>query len=752
MRIPLDYYRILGLPHHADPEQVQQAHRDRLLSMPRREYSDAVVTSRRRLFDLASSILLDPEKRAVYDATILPDTQTHDQESSQATQHTGGQEIPQKQANLNLSASLGLELGTSVVVITPTIEVDDKDIAGALLILLELGEYDKVLNISRVFIDTNTISPQAERSPHNPDIILTVALAYLEMGRDHWKQGHYEAAAQALETGQELLLREGLFISIRSEIQADLFKLRPYRILELLATPDYKTDDHRQGLLLLQEMLEARRGIDGSGNDYSGLSIDDFLRFMQQLRSYMTTAEQQKLFEEESRRPSPVASYLAVYALIARGFSQCQPALIRRAKGLLLKLSTKQDVHLEQAVCALLLGQTDEASSILELSGEQEQITFIRQYSEGAPDLLPGLCLYSEKWLQEEVYPHFRDLANETASLKSYFADDQVQSYLEELPNTNGAIGSEWTISPTARNGLGHAFTPSTFTRPTAKSTPPKEPSGIPSSSPWESERSSHAGTTSVIDRPLSRVAPRVSRLSGSRSTASMATAASSDTLIPLPKPLRETSTQEAKKPRTTKSKRKVQVGRFLIVVVTGLGLVFGLVSLAAWGWRSLTSPSSTKESLTILELPLMPVLDVMAKTSDTVVAKSGPMDKELAAKVVEAWQSTKSKALGNTYEIDTLDSILVDPVLTDWKSRAKELKDTNSYLQYITKSVDVKNVVQEGEDKARVTAMISETRNYFNNGNLDSGASKEDANYEVEYDLVRQDNTWLIKDMIVSE
>jgi len=43
------------------------------------------------------------------------------------------------------------------------------------------------------------------------------------------------------------------------------------------------------------------------------LSLDDFLRFIQQLRSYLTAAEQQSLFEAESQRPS-VATYLAVYA------------------------------------------------------------------------------------------------------------------------------------------------------------------------------------------------------------------------------------------------------------------------------------------------------------------------------------------------------------------------------------------------------------------------------------------------------
>lgn len=91
-------------------------------------------------------------------------------------------------------------------------------------------------------------------------------------------------------------------------------------------------------------------------------------RFIQQLRNYLTVAEQHQLFEAESKRPSAVATYLAVYASLAKGFAQRQPALIRQAKHLLIRLSRRQDVHLEQSLCAMLLGQTEEATRVLELA------------------------------------------------------------------------------------------------------------------------------------------------------------------------------------------------------------------------------------------------------------------------------------------------------------------------------------------------------------------------------------------------
>ncbi|MEE3718294.1 IMS domain-containing protein [Tumidithrix elongata RA019] len=737
MRIPLDYYRILGLTSQATFEQIQLTHRDRVLSMPRREYSDAAIASRKRIIDSAYALLSDPARRRDYDASVALELEEQAADPEQKTER---------------SDSVSTEL-----------EIEDQDLPGLLLLLHELGEYEQVLTIAQPYYDPDAISFQSVRVSRDPDVTLTVALSYLEVGRENWKQGQYESAAQSLESGQELLLREGLFLSVRSEIQADLFRLRPYRILELLAAPDSKVAEHRQGMLLLQEMLEARRGIDGTGNDSSGLGIDDFLRFIQQLRGYMTAAEQQTLFEDEARRPSSVASYLAVYALIARGFSQRQPALIRRAKGLLVKLSVKQDIYLEQAVCALLLGQTEEASNALEKSGEREQIAFIRRNSEDSPDLLPGLCLYSERWLQEEVYPHFRDLINQVVSLKDYFADDQVQSYLEELPNTNGLGNSDWVmpsfssrITTTASPDLGNdseneyvsplngrSETKVGFREGARFETPPERriESKVPA---YTAERTSRLGRTSLLDRPTSDLDRKTSTHSNTR------------TLPPLPKPrenarqgLRE-SAKDHKKSSPSRS-RRVKPQRFILLLLIVFGLMGGLISLSVWAWKSLTSPPKA-ESVVSMERSLAPLLTSAKSEGLTVTAKPGPMDKDIAIKLIESWQATKSKALGNAYDTEALTSILTEPVLSDWKSRAKELKSSNSYLQYISKPAEVVKVTPDGDDRARVTAKVSETRNYFNNGNLDASASKSDTSYLVEYDFVRKDDKWLIRDMLVSE
>ncbi|MFM9160515.1 MAG: J domain-containing protein, partial [Dolichospermum sp.] len=385
MRIPLDYYRILGLPLAATQEQLRQSYSDRIVQLPRREYSTTAISSRKDLISEAYMVLLDAKKRQSYDELYL---------SHIYTEHKPNEKVSLSPATDIHSQHLDPP--------TLTIEISPERFVGSLLILQELGEYELVLKLghpylvnkpSKISVKTGNRLTQAEISenPDLSDIILTVSLACLELGREEWQQGNYENAAVSLETGEELLAREGLFPTVRAEMTADLYKLRPYRILELLALSKEQVAKRQQGLELLQSILEDRGGIDGSGNDQSGLNIDDFLRFIQQIRHFLTVSEQHKLFELESKRPSAVATYLAVYSLIARGFVQRQPALIRQAKQMLTQLAKRQDVHLEQSLCALLMGQTEEATRVLELSQEYEALAFIREKSQDSPDLLPGL-------------------------------------------------------------------------------------------------------------------------------------------------------------------------------------------------------------------------------------------------------------------------------------------------------------------------------------------------------------------------
>ncbi len=775
MRIPLDYYQILGLPIQTSAEQLLQAYRDRTLQLPQREYSQAAIEARNQLIAAAYTFLSDPEQRQRYDASYF--TFTYEQEANSV--------VPVAREHLEPDLD-GFEPNT------PSIEIADEQFVGALLILQELGEYELVLDLGRASLSTN-ILPESERAgesyaPRRSDIVLTLALAYLELGREQWQQGQYENAAFSLESGQNLLSRERLFPNVAAQLKADLDKLRPYRILELLAQPEGNVVQRQQGMELLQDILQERSGIDGTGDDGSGLSVEDFLRFIQQLRSYLTAAEQQSLFEAESQRPCAVATYLTVYALIARGFAQRIPVLICQAKLMLMRLGKRQDLYLEQAICSLLLGQTTEASRALELSQEYEPIAFIRENSQGSPDLLPGLCLYSESWLQNEVFPHFRDLAQQGTSLKEYFADKQVQTYLEALP-THLEATDEWTeeseresqLFSTPANYSYHSeqaqatssLSASALEQPDRKPTTRTARSKERRAKPFTKDRGrgtryeeqSNQLPVETTHRDVStRQSPAVSGVAVLPDTERIAKPTTNQN--PTDSVLSQVTAYPQRSRRRTRNRGFRQAngrdhGETAIGIVAAkknrlvLLLVGGILGLGVLGFlashvlRQIFSPAPLEAEPLMVQLnqPTVPI-PVPAKSKQPPVAE--PLNQVTAKLVIENWLSTKSAAFGQDRAVEKLEGILVEPALSQWQKRVQIDKASNRTRQY-KHSVKVNGVqtVASASDRAKVEATVNEAAQVYEKGRLNPAGSYNES-LRVQYDLVRQGDRWRIKAMKV--
>ncbi len=760
MRIPLDYYRILGVPIQATEGQLSQAYGDRCLQMPRREYSESAIAARKQLLDESYKVLSDPEQRSAYDAKFLEKT------GELESQPEG--ELPFAQAGENGEAEADRY--------TPWLEIHQEQLVGALLILQELGEYELVLKLGNPDLISRQgisgIQGSLENSQKGKaDIVLTMALAYLELGREQWQQGEYENAAASGETGKGLLLQESLFSSVREEIQTDLYKLRPYRILELLALSEDNLTERRKGLQLLKEMLQERGGIDGRKGDPSGLSIDDFLRFIQQLRLYLTAAEQQELFEAEARRPSAVATYLAVYALLARGFAEREPALIVRAKEMLIGLGKRQDVHLEQAVCALLLGQTEEASLALESSQEAEPLAFIREHSQGSPDLLPGLCLYGERWLQTEVFSHFRNLSDQQISLKEYFADEQVQAYLEQLSvetqleNQRSAGESEQVRgvgAAKANSGSQNYFRERRRERI-------EEPAAALGRR-YERSRSRYATTQGFVGATAAGAAtmavpaepsfassvlaftgfegdlPEFSRQSRPRQrsreqvlTPSVPSRSSREARQNLPNRVRRTRAIPRRSPKT---KRLLVLGMAIVLGLGALGL------LSKWLQKTRSPASILEGEQLLIQLNQPPV--ALPPPDAQLILPRGVLTKESAKLVIQTWLERKSQAFGSNHQIGKLNAILAQPLLSQWRDRAEVLKRSNAHWQY-QHTIQVRSVSasEQNPNQARVEAAVRETAKFYRSGRLNQARSYDD-NLLVRYDLVRQKNQWLIKNIRV--
>ncbi|MEZ2303053.1 MAG: IMS domain-containing protein [Microcoleus sp.] len=765
MLIPLDYYRILGLPIQATAEQLQQAHRDRTLQLPRREYSEVAIVARKQLLDEAYAVLSDSEGRKAYDASFLAKTYDRESEAGILGQHprlkasTGAATVLQE-AETDWQESGVLDATPDPH--TPSIEIDDNQFVGVLLVLQELGEYELVQKLGRPYLNNGSSAiaqgrfgdPQLVR----PDIVLTIALSCLELGREQWQQGQYQNATKSLDAGQELLLRESLFPSVRGEMQTDIYKLRPYNILQLLSLPEEKVSERRQGLKILREMLEERGGIDGSDDDRSGLGIEDFLRFVQQLRKHLTSSEQQTLFEAEASRPSAVGTYLSVYTLLAQGFAARQPSMIRRAKLMLMQLGRRQDVHLEKAVCSLLLGQTEEASRALELSSEKEPLAFIRENSQDSPDLLPGLCLYAEHWLQEEVFPHFRDLAKQSVSLKDYFADPKVQAYLESLPQDT-ETANEWVVAQPrstakaqARATLTSSLQPSpaiTGRSPTVTLTPGPATIPPPRQSPKYEETAAppippvipQDSTATPTGYPPSSSSKERRRPHSSRRSAKSSAGPMGD-LVDRARTLgSQISAQVQSMPRN-------RLALLLVAGFLSLLILWLIFSILGGILQALSGPSlQGEQALVSLEAPPIeiPPLAPAAPEPGPAAPASGVVTEETAEQIIQSWLSAKAAALGPNHAIDELKQVLTEPALSRWQLMAEAQQRNNAHQRY-THKLEITKVTTNptNPDRTEVEAQVTEKAEVFDREQL---VTSRNENLRIRYDLIRQDGQWRIMD-----
>ncbi len=741
MRIPLDYYRILGIPFQVSAEQIDLAHADRGRQLPRQEYSQTAIVARQHLLDEAYQVLSEPDRRRDYDGQFFdPNPLLLNPDSSAE----------------NLDSQTGEVAAASSEYPTPQITIAPADLVGALLILQELGEYELVIRLAETYLDLEPTT--------RPDMILTLALAYGELSREYWQDKNYEQAASTAAKALTWLEKEQMFPQVAGEIRHDCDRLRPYRVLELLSQEKKPSLARQRGLNLLEEMLAARGGIDGQGDDRSGLGVDNFLRFIQQLRVYLTQGEQEKIWAKEAQRPSAVGNYLLVYALIARGFAQKQPAAIVAASDRLQQLQKHQDVSIERAICALLLGQTERASTILETSQEPEILNYIKEQSGQSPDLLPGLCRYGERWLQTEVFCHFSDLVDRKASLKEYFAEEEVQNYLEELsgfPDEKVPVSVQEKVGEPLESEVNvlKTHTPPTHLNPVPGATPMRESAYSSHSRPQKPSlaRANGEWTSSAV--PALRATTQEETLTPYTQGSVVVTAAYRQPALNPPRrrprrshPPAAVNSQQAA-PETVKTalvppkrrrpaRRKLRLDR---VAILGVGLV-GTLAVLALGVKAIVDSQSPLAALQGEQLPISlntPILEIPSANAE--VMAGTPLDKETAKETIQAWLGAKSAAFGSEHQKEPLKEVLTGSALEIWQKRAAALQG-NNYWRY-DHQVDVRSVTNNAKNPnlATVEAIVNEKAMYFHNGKEIVERSYNES-LKVRYDLVRQGDKWLIE------
>ena len=397
--LPIDHFRLLGVSPTAEPEAVLRALQLRLDRCPDQGFTHESLNQRAELLRLSADLLTDPERRGQYEATLLE----------------LGEDHPGDTAGLELSSNL--------------------EVAG-LMLLWEAHAPHEAFQLARQALQP----PQAPAlgSGRESDLALLAALAVRDAADQDQEQRRYESAANLLQEGMQLLQRMGKLPEQRQVLETDLSRLRPFRILDLLSRDLAEQSARQEGLVMLESFISDRGGLEGRALEGletadlpAGMDQGAFELFFQQIRRFLTVQEQVDLYGRLQDAGSADASFLVVMALAAAGFSQRKPERVQDARTRLEELNLDGlDTQPLLGCLDLLLGDVDRAERHFASSPDPALKTWLTAHP---GDALAALCDYCRTWLGRDVLPGYRDVDAEAIDLEAWFADRDVQAYVERL-------------------------------------------------------------------------------------------------------------------------------------------------------------------------------------------------------------------------------------------------------------------------------------------------------------------------------
>ena len=387
MELPLDHFRLIGVSPSATPEEILRAFQLKLDKTPDEGFTYEVLTQRSELLRLTADLLTDPESRREYE-------------------------------NLLLDGASGLDFSSN------------REVAG-LILLWESGSPKEAFKITRKALQP----PQtpALGSSREADLTLLASLTARDSAIQEQQLRSYSNAADFLQEGIQLLQRMGKLLDKRKELEEDLIALLPYRILDLLSRDLIDQESHKKGLSMLENLITKRGGLEGSNTSEYGnyLNQQEFERFFQQIKPYLTVQEQIDLFLELQKRGSLEAGFLAFLSLTAVGFSRRKPEKLFDARKILKKLNLSGLDSMPLIGCLdLLLADIDEASARFSSSSDQKLRDWLDNYS---GNKLEAICIYCKNWLENDVLVGYRDIDLKEVDLDSWFEDREIQEFIEKL-------------------------------------------------------------------------------------------------------------------------------------------------------------------------------------------------------------------------------------------------------------------------------------------------------------------------------
>lgn len=385
--MPIDHFRLLGVSPSSDTEEVLRYFQLRLDRNPDKGFTPEVISQRAELLRRSADLLCDKQLREQYETALI-------------------------------SGASGLEFSSN------------REVAG-LILLWEAKNSSEAFNLARKALQP----PQAPAlgSGRESDLALLAALSCKDAALYEQEQRRYSSAAEILEEGIHLLQRMGKLKERRQNLEKELEALLPYRILDLLSRDLSDQKSHQEGLNLLDGFVLNRGGLEGQKLNNSTLDLKqaDFEKFFQQIRHFLTVQEQIDLFSHWYKNGSSDAGFLYAISLVASGFYRRKPDSLHKARKQINKLNSQNFDAMPLLGCIdLLLANVEQAEECFLNSSDRSLKEWLDTYP---GEKLAALCDYATNWLIRDVLQGFRDIEVESVDLEAWFADRDVQAYVEKI-------------------------------------------------------------------------------------------------------------------------------------------------------------------------------------------------------------------------------------------------------------------------------------------------------------------------------
>lgn len=434
---------------------------------------------------------------------------------------------------------------------------------------------------------------------------------------------------------------------------------------------------------------------------------------------------------------SPTTFHNAAVAHIVVGFLKQNPILIAKAEKILDMACLSHDaVRVEKAVCKLLLADANGALEVLffpsrksraatlpssfkpdafkrngsgqsnastslstSLKSRDEVLEFIKQNSpqngEGEEGLLPGLCLFVEKWLKLVGYQRFRDTAEGVmvpAQLSPYFESRRVQRFIVRRESRPDLLDENFA--------------------------------------PLQAVASVLVASGSLVSRLVEegrrRLGPAV---------LSVVRKAHEGSAFNKRGEMKEASGNSAALVSLLALPLVVRQGIALAVLVSIISAVGAVmkphfkVKPVVKGAVEVEKSPPAKTSIPVIKVEEAP------KSSSILTVYS-------AGKLINDWQVAKALGMGPWHDVSGIKLMLLDPMLTDWLRRVKHAEGLGCSWKYNLEKLTVIKVDQEpGSPVATVTASLEETGELHDS--KDNVLEKYKDKYVVMYTAVRSKGTW---------